>query len=308
MRVLIVEDSPTEARIQEVRFGLRPTPFRPITVPSVDLALDHLDNESVDVILLDLELPDASGVEAVKAIRGRHPDVPIVVATSTLDDRLYAAAKAAGATDVTRKGSDSDEHLELRLMAAMYRLAHARFASKDSAQPAARAIMTDIALHVRTSLDTIEDIKRRVSDGTARPDDVIAGLDRLQAALDPMRIPEGPDMMLARIDICGLLEAHMSPITPLDLPAVDAVVLAQRPSLERAFAILMPMLSSVGTMVPVRWNVDGETIVLSFHVDGAKRLVRQHPLLWTMFTDLLALSMGVASVDTATIRICLPSA
>ncbi len=289
MHVLIVEDNEVESRIQAARLGMRPTPFRPTTVTTVDHALDHLDHEHVDVVLLDLELPDASGVEAVHAIRRRHPTIPIVVSTGSLDDGLYRAARDAGATDVTRKGSDSDEHLELRLLSAVHRMA--RGVDDDPMQPAARALVADMALHVQSALEALDDARSEVE---GDPERLRVALDRLESLLDPMRIPEGPDMLLQPVAICALLEAASTPLTGLEMPAVDVHVVAQRPSLQRAFDVLMPIITAVGDTVPVRWTPEEDTITVLLEVRNARALVKRHPLMWTLFIDLLALSMAIA--------------
>lgn len=290
MHVLIVEDNEVESRIQAARLGLRPTPFRPVTVGSVDHALDHLSHEHVDVVLLDLELPDASGVEAVHAIRRRHADLPIVVLTGTLDERIYQAARDAGATDVTRKGADSDEHLELRLLSAVHRMA--RPAGDDPLQPAARALAADMALHVQGALEALDEAKAQLADGDSTA--MFDTLDRLEALLDPMRIPDGPDMLLQSVGICQLIADTASPLAGVVIPAADAMVHVQVPSLKRAFEILMPVLTTIGDEIAVDWSTEGETVALVLKVPDSHALVRRHPLVWTLVVDLLALSMAIA--------------
>lgn len=57
-----------------------------------------------DVVLLDLSLPDSSGVATVRAMRTALPDVPIVVLTGHDDSWLAIAALEAGAQDYLVKG------------------------------------------------------------------------------------------------------------------------------------------------------------------------------------------------------------
>jgi diguanylate cyclase (GGDEF)-like protein len=61
-------------------------------------ALAHLADGGIDVVLVSLELPDASGPEAVRSLRERAPDVPVIaVAAGNADP---GAAIDAGASDV----------------------------------------------------------------------------------------------------------------------------------------------------------------------------------------------------------------
>lgn len=69
-------------------------------------ALETLDRGEHDCVLLDLGLPDAQGVEGVRALVDLHPRVPIVVLTGHDDDAVADAALEAGAQDYVLKGSE----------------------------------------------------------------------------------------------------------------------------------------------------------------------------------------------------------
>jgi len=71
--------------------------------------LSEVDRLKPDVILLDISLPGMNGIEFIKNVRARHPDVPIVV-LSMHDESLYAErALRAGALGYLMKKSSSDE-------------------------------------------------------------------------------------------------------------------------------------------------------------------------------------------------------
>jgi len=76
-------------------------------------ALHHLATTEVDVVLLDLSLPDAFDLVAVTAISAAAPDVPVVVLTGSMDASLGSRAMAAGAHDYLQKGQ-VDANLLLR--------------------------------------------------------------------------------------------------------------------------------------------------------------------------------------------------
>jgi signal transduction histidine kinase len=64
----------------------------------------HLARHAVDVVLLDLGLPDSQEVAAIRRIRAAAPDVPLVVLTGTDDDELAATSLRQGAQDYLVKG------------------------------------------------------------------------------------------------------------------------------------------------------------------------------------------------------------
>jgi DNA-binding NarL/FixJ family response regulator len=70
-----------------------------------------------DVIVMDLRLPDGSGIEACREIRSADPDAHIVILTSFADDDALVAAVLAGAAAYVLKDIDPT-HLEETLIAA----------------------------------------------------------------------------------------------------------------------------------------------------------------------------------------------
>ncbi|MEC3977431.1 response regulator transcription factor [Amycolatopsis sp. H20-H5] len=64
------------------------------------------DAQRLDVVLMDLRMPQLSGVEAIKRIRARHPETQIVVLTTYADDEEIAEAFRAGAVSYLTKDAD----------------------------------------------------------------------------------------------------------------------------------------------------------------------------------------------------------
>ena len=104
--ILLVEDNPGDAvYIQDLlNEGLAAQPSRVTHVLTLADAVAVLLRQSpFEVVLLDLRLPDASGVECVDAVRAKARDVPIVVLTGMDDDDLANSCIAAGAQDFLSK-------------------------------------------------------------------------------------------------------------------------------------------------------------------------------------------------------------
>lgn len=62
-----------------------------------------------DIIVMDVRLPDGSGVEACRAIRARYPEVKVIMLTSYTDDEAIFASVMAGAAGYVLKQIGSDE-------------------------------------------------------------------------------------------------------------------------------------------------------------------------------------------------------
>jgi len=109
MKTLLVEDNPADARlICEMLKELPEGTLQLQQVGRLDSAMERLRQEIFDVVLLDLGLPDAQGMETLTLIQEASRSVPIVVLTGRDDERLAFEALRAGAQDYLVKGrSDS---------------------------------------------------------------------------------------------------------------------------------------------------------------------------------------------------------
>ena len=98
--VLLVEDSPTDRRlITELLVEGGMSPGTVLCAASLAEARSILTEATVDCILLDLSLPDATGLEGVSVMATAAPDTPIVVVTGRSLDSLVYAAMAEGADE-----------------------------------------------------------------------------------------------------------------------------------------------------------------------------------------------------------------
>jgi two-component system cell cycle sensor histidine kinase/response regulator CckA len=103
--LLVVEDSPGDARLlQEMISEQEPLSTSITHVASMSEAEDHLARTAVDVIILDLGLPDAHGMDGVRRAQAAAPHVPLVVLTGLNDDLMAAQALQEGAQDYLVKG------------------------------------------------------------------------------------------------------------------------------------------------------------------------------------------------------------
>jgi two-component system cell cycle sensor histidine kinase/response regulator CckA len=114
IKVLLIEDNPSDARLLKETFSEVSTPIFNIThVDRLNVGLQHLAWTDFDVILLDLTLPDASGLETLLQVHAVSPEQPILVLTGLDDEGLATKAMQEGAQDYLVK-AEVDRDLLLR--------------------------------------------------------------------------------------------------------------------------------------------------------------------------------------------------
>ncbi len=109
-RILLVEDYPADVRLTELALKkFAPGEFALHHEECVQNALERLSQEKFDVILLDLYLPDACGLEGLSRIHVMHPHIPIIALTGLLDEKTAHYATHMGAQTYFCKNSLSWE-------------------------------------------------------------------------------------------------------------------------------------------------------------------------------------------------------
>ena len=120
-RVLVVDDEPQILR--GLRVVLRTAGYDVATAQTKAEALDAVSVRPPDVMLLDLVLPDGSGVDVCREVR-RWSGLPIIVLSAVGDEREKVRALDVGADDYVTKPFGTEELLA-RLRAVIRRSAEA---------------------------------------------------------------------------------------------------------------------------------------------------------------------------------------
>jgi len=108
-RILIVED---DADIIKVHQQLLSDLFTVIVKPSGMRAISYLrGNPDIDLVLLDIKLPDISGIEVLKEIKKIKPCVPTIIITAFGSENIAVKAFRCGARDYVKKPFNNDELL-----------------------------------------------------------------------------------------------------------------------------------------------------------------------------------------------------
>ena len=113
LRVLLIEDNPGDARLIQAILGEARAVFDLEWADHLAAGLELLGAGPMDLVLLDLGLPDSQGLETVARVRESAPRVPVVVLTGTDDNVLAMEALELGAQDYLIKGQ-VDTRLILR--------------------------------------------------------------------------------------------------------------------------------------------------------------------------------------------------
>ncbi len=134
-RLLVVED---DDRIRlSLEMALEDEGYEVVGVATAELALDRLQGDPFDAVLLDLMLPGMDGFDCLRVLR-RTDDVPVVVVSAREDTHDIVAALEAGADDYVVKPVAVKE-LSARLRALRRRVAGAQ-------GPSDRLVLGDLEL------------------------------------------------------------------------------------------------------------------------------------------------------------------
>lgn len=114
-RVLIVDDEEAFHRSVARYLG----EFRLHRAFTGTRALEILSEHAIDVVLLDLGLPDVAGLDLLEEIKAVSPDIPVLIVTASSELRTAVAAVKAGAFDFLTKHHESYQALSLHIGRAL---------------------------------------------------------------------------------------------------------------------------------------------------------------------------------------------
>ncbi len=105
LRLLVIEDDPAYSRLLCIRLEKIQKPHLSATaVHSLTAAVERLEREPFDAALLDLTLPDSSGLDSFRRLHVRFPQVPVIVLSGFDDEALALECVRSGAQEYLVKG------------------------------------------------------------------------------------------------------------------------------------------------------------------------------------------------------------
>ncbi len=103
-KVLLVDDEKEFLEIMSERMKARD--MEVTTATSAQQALEIIEKESFDAIILDFQMPGMDGMEALKAIKAKKPEAQIILLTGYATVEKSVEAMKIGATDFVEKPAD----------------------------------------------------------------------------------------------------------------------------------------------------------------------------------------------------------
>jgi two-component system cell cycle sensor histidine kinase/response regulator CckA len=184
IRVLLVEDNPGDSRlILELLRNADHERFEVATADRLDRAIAHLNDAVVDVVLLDLGLPDSQGLDTFERMHRAPANVPIVVISGLDDERMALDSVRAGAQDYLVKGQ-----VDGRLLTRVLRYAIERQRTEQWIRRLSLAVdQSPASVFITNTSGTIEYVNARFTEITGYPpEDALGRTPRLlQSGLTP---------------------------------------------------------------------------------------------------------------------------
>ncbi|CAN5849451.1 hypothetical protein BH23DEI1_BH23DEI1_20240 [soil metagenome] len=202
-RLLLVEDDPTDARLFGMMLDELHVPADSVRlVGSVEAALVVLAHAEIDLVFLDLDLPDSGGIATVERVLSAADDVAVIVLTGYRDEELGVRAVSLGAQDYLVKDTINANVLQRVLRYAVGRQRALSLAKRESA----RAASTDAH---EAAMDAAE--HRLEHEVAVRR----SAQDRLEVSLARLRALRGIDAaIVADLPLEQLLEAVLDALVP----------------------------------------------------------------------------------------------
>ncbi|HEC78745.1 MAG TPA: PAS domain S-box protein [candidate division WOR-3 bacterium] len=105
IKVLIIEDNPDDRDLfVKMLMQAKNNKFDVVHVKTLKNGLNYLAREPIDIVVLDLNLPDSMGFETLKKLHTKVPEIPIIVLTAMEVEDLAVKAIREGAQDCFAKG------------------------------------------------------------------------------------------------------------------------------------------------------------------------------------------------------------
>jgi signal transduction histidine kinase len=172
LNVLLVEDSPSDARLMETYLheGL-------LGVGSIEReatlegGLNRLAKGGVDAVLLDLGLPDSSGLDTFRNVVAQYPQTPVIIVSGLSDASVAEDAVALGAQDYVLKDGATPKDLARAVTYAIRRqqvMEDAERVKRDQLEAKDR-FLSHVSHELRTPLAAVHQFVSLVADETAGP-------------------------------------------------------------------------------------------------------------------------------------------
>lgn len=281
--LVLVEDEPFDAQLIAQYLKRSAPAWRLHHAPTLAQGLKLVDACDPDLALVDLNLPDATGLATVRSFRTHHPDLPLIVESSVDDTDTTTEALRLGAQDYLIKDEITADALERSIRYALARhRAQQQLAAADQAirvrdedlSDFAHVIAHDLRGPIRTSrllanrlldrLDTTDDITldlgARLEESLGRVDGMILSMLEYAALGHDRPRPQEVSLHWVVSEARAALEA--------DLDEVEASLVMPIDPLVQAWGRVDLLERVVGNLLSnaIKYRVAGRRPILRFEL------------------------------------------
>lgn len=108
--ILHVDDEPGFADLAAEFLEREDDRFEVVTTTSASEGLERLRDEEFDCVVSDYDMPEQNGLELLRAVREKHPQLPFILFTGKGSEEIASEAITAGVTDYIQKETGSDQY------------------------------------------------------------------------------------------------------------------------------------------------------------------------------------------------------
>jgi signal transduction histidine kinase/CheY-like chemotaxis protein len=158
IKILLIEDNPGDAYlIKEQIEEFSNFTYELKNVETLNEALSVLKEQTFDVILLDLELPDSDGIHTFLRIYNKNPLIPIIILTGLNDETIWSYAVKNGAQDFLVKGQTDGRLLLGTIQCSIERknLAEQKLKAQEREKKVLLDLLNELVVFVNPYLEII---------------------------------------------------------------------------------------------------------------------------------------------------------